>query len=890
MPDPIDPTQIPGADIDPDAIEENAATIGSLATAVRDNGSQVQLTWQGMAGVYSAPESGTLLGLMDPVSQQATASGDGIETVSGALKDFAADVRPIKAELESLRIQAESFVADIDGGVSVRELNPAWVSTNGTYGYSSSASYDGSWNGYGATSSTGNSQTVPQYHDVTKQWHEVQKYVDRNNDLIDQVNAQQVLLWEAERTCANKIRVLYGGGELHAAQSEDDELGYGLDEIPDGTDMPWGADVERTEGCGEATVKFVFKDFLWEGIAVGGVWGTIQGLGTLVLGYNPSTGGFFSGEAYGAAWGNLGMLAFAGMANGGILAPIFQSDTALQALGFDGFLPQELRDFKADADEVAVNTGKALLAWDEWADDPGTALGETVFNVGTILIPGGAAVAGVKTAGTAASVLSKMAKVADFVDPGAWAAKGALSVGSHVFSGLSDLMGRLDVSTLRIGDLGRNLDSLTLLRADSSRAAVDALVDDLGVDLAQITARVDGGVPVLEAPGVRVELPPGAFDDALGDGSSVRVGDVEAGGVADAGASVPARVSEPELVLAGGARAEGAAGTTVVDSIVDDAPPRVETTGGDGSGAGVVTREGDTAATGGAGGHGSGSGGDGAGSGHAVSDAGDGDGVKGGGHESGYGADGSASDSTQAGHHGADDTVSGQTDVPDSHSTSTPVSDVLDAGRDPMHNGVAGVPGEWERLADDAITPKDVHYGEPMSQHGHTTIPADPGTGRSGFDYLQDPSAPYGHHPDGTPLTAAEYDARYVTAQHNWDNYPPNVGAVRGTRVAYSNIEAFIRDYGSLLDRIGQPNGKYLGLRPDGIPASFESRGLPVSSLKEQVYKYQFSGFLPEGWRIEISEIAPAFGHKGGGVQLLVKDDHGVIQRVHQLEDAGVIR
>ena len=129
MPAAIDPEQIPGRDLDPEAIETNAATVTSLAGTVRDTGSQVQLSWQRMAGVYEAPESATLLGLMDPVSSQATASGDGIETVGGALTAFAADVRPIKAELDALRLEAQTFVAEISGGVSVRELNPAWVST-----------------------------------------------------------------------------------------------------------------------------------------------------------------------------------------------------------------------------------------------------------------------------------------------------------------------------------------------------------------------------------------------------------------------------------------------------------------------------------------------------------------------------------------------------------------------------------------------------------------------------------------------------------------------------------------------------------------------------------------------------------------------------------------
>lgn len=521
MPAAIDPEQIPGRDLDPEAIETNAATVTSLAGTVRDTGSQVHLWWQRMAGVYEAPESATLLGLMDPVSSQATASGDGIETVGGALTAFAADVRPIKAELDALRLEAQTFVAEISGGVSVRELNPAWVSTQG---------YQGSWNAYGAysSSSTGGTATateVSQYRTVTKEWHEVQEYVDRNNDLIARVNAQQVLLWEAERTCANAIRALYCAAPLRAATSEDDALAYGIDEIPTGTEMPWGAEVERTEGCGEATVSVVFKDFLWEGIAVGGVWGTVEGLGTLVLGYDPSTGDFFSGDAYGAAWGSLGSLALSGViAATPPLNVLFAVDDGMRQFGGDGFLPDEVAEFKDGLDETAKNTGKALIAWDKWADDPGTALGESVFNVGTILIPGGAAVAGVKTAGTAASVLSKMARFTDLIDPGAWAVNGAVRVGGHAFSGVGDLAARLDSPTfsgLDVVDLGDDLGQPAVLRADTGQTAMTALVDELGIDPDAIVARVDDGVPVLEAPGVRVELPEGAFGDAAQAGDDV---------------------------------------------------------------------------------------------------------------------------------------------------------------------------------------------------------------------------------------------------------------------------------------------------------------------------------------------------------------------------------
>lgn len=579
MPSAIDPDKIPGKDIDPDAIETNASTIKTIAGSVRDNGSNVHLKWQGMAGVYEAPESGTLLGLMQPVSSQATAAGDNLEVVAGALTQFAADVRPIKAELDSLRLQAQAFRDEIAGGVQVQEVNPAWVSTQGYYGTTSS------YAGYSpySSSSTGGSATpaadIPQYHSVTKEWHEVQEYVDRNNDLISQVNAQQVAMWEAERTCANTIRALFGGAPLHAYESEDDPLGYGLNEIPEGTEMPWGAPVERSEGCGEATAKFVFKDFLWEGVIVGGVWGTIEGLGTLVLGYNPATGDWFSGDAYGAAWGNLGLLAASGVMNSPLLGPLMWADQGMEAFGGGGFLPQEVRDFKAKADEAALNTGKALIAWDKWADDPGTALGESVFNVGTILIPGGAAVTGVKTAGTAASVLSKMARVVDLVDPASLAINGTVRLGGLGIRSLDNMIGTLD--------LGSKLDAphIEVYTATDTASAIKAL-DDWGVDMNTVTAHIDGaGNNVLEFPGGRIELPAGSFDNA---GGGVRAGD----GGADA--SVTAPVREPELVNAGGVRGE--TGPGAVNAVVDEAPVRTETGG---SGESTIVRDPETTTGGG---------------------------------------------------------------------------------------------------------------------------------------------------------------------------------------------------------------------------------------------------------------------------------------------------
>lgn len=575
MPARIDPDAIPGKDIDPDAIELNAGTVATIAGQVRDSGANVHRKWQGMAAVYSAPEAGTVLDLMSPVNSQATLVGDNLDVVSGALAAFAETVRPIKDALDQLRLDAQAFIDETNGGVSVREINPAWQSSQ----------VSGSWNAYGAATDS----DVEKYRTVTKEWHEVQEYVDRNNELISGVNAQQVALWEAERDCANKIRALYGADPLRSAQSEDDALGYGLDEIPEGTEMPWGAPVERTEGCGEATASFVFKDFLWEGIIVGGVWGTIQGLGTLTLGYNPATGEFFSGEAYGAAWGNLGLLAASGLMNSPVLAPLFWADQGMEAFGGGGFLPQEVRDFKAQADEAALNTGKALIAWDKWQDDPGTALGESVFNVGTALIPvGGAAVAGVKTASTAASVISKVAHFADMVDPASWALNGTMRLGGATIGSLDNLIGRLDLKPADV-----HLDTPQVYTAMDVESAMRAL-DEWGVDLDSVTARTDAnGNAVLEFPGGAIEMPGDAFTAGL------------RGGDGGADAAIPAPVREPELVSAGGVRGETGPGP--VNSIVDDAPVRTETGGS--AGESTVIRDPETTTGGGSSGHGDGSGG-----------------------------------------------------------------------------------------------------------------------------------------------------------------------------------------------------------------------------------------------------------------------------------------
>jgi len=57
------------------------------------------------------------------------------------------------------------------------------------------------------------------------------------------------------------------------------------------------------------------------------------------------------------------------------------------------------------------------------------------------------------------------------------------------------------------------------------------------------------------------------------------------------------------------------------------------------------------------------------------------------------------------------------------------------------------------------------------------------------------------------------------------------------TIIRYDDAQAFIRDYGPYLDQIGEADGKYFELRPDGIPATFEQRSLPVTSLDQPYHQ-----------------------------------------------------
>lgn len=208
--------------------------------------------------------------------------------------------------------------------------------------------------------------------------------------------------------------------------------------------------------------------------------------------------------------------------------------------------------------------------------------------------------------------------------------------------------------------------------------------------------------------------------------------------------------------------------------------------------------------------------------------------------------------------------------------------------QDPVHSNDTEGPG-WERLPDNF---RDPEPSEPWD------FPDDPADAEritpDVADLMQDPSAPLGRDSDGNPYTSERYAEEFNNlgpkGQH-WVNFPDNDGAVPGTRVAYSDFDQFTRDYGNQFDRIGDDKGKYFGVIEDGRPASWEERAMHVSSLRDPYSTFTVD-HLPEGWKIEVSEIASGLGQPGGGLQARIMDETGKFWPVEELLtiDDGVIR
>jgi hypothetical protein len=203
--------------------------------------------------------------------------------------------------------------------------------------------------------------------------------------------------------------------------------------------------------------------------------------------------------------------------------------------------------------------------------------------------------------------------------------------------------------------------------------------------------------------------------------------------------------------------------------------------------------------------------------------------------------------------------------------------------QDPAHSHEPAGDG-WHRLPDDPVDP---HYGEPLPRHwDFSDDPVDPSRiDRDVAKLIRDPEAPFGRDPRGYAYTEQEYAERFNkvgNAGEHWGNFPLNDGALPGTRVVYTDPQKYLTDYGPLLDRIGSNEGKYLAIMESGQGAAWEERALHVDSLREYYRAYRL-GQLPDGWRIEVSEVAPGLGQPGTSIQVRIFDGDGKVQTIEKL-------
>ncbi|MFG2619057.1 hypothetical protein ACGFXC_15750 [Streptomyces sp. NPDC048507] len=408
---PINPCTIPQFTGDLDALQQDHTAITAAAGTFRDAGSNVDSEFQGLSAFYSAPEAAQLFATTKPVKTDSDFFADQLESAAKALGEYITEARPIVAQLKTLQAKATTFNNKISGD---------------------------------------------------EHWKDDGDKIDENNDLIHDVNAAVSAFWAAERTCANKIRALYCGAPLTADDGSHgaNMYGYKGEDLNKAQDLPWGSQLEETHRWYE--VGHWVKSFVWDGLIVDGIWGTIRGLGTLV--------GVDGWDKAGQAWTGLAKLAtgLAIMSVPGMSTAFWMAD--------DKDLPGWIRDSRTAVKE----TGKALVAWDEWGKNPARAAGAVTFNVLTTVFTGGAGTAA--KAGGVAKVLSVAGKAGRLIDPITYIGKAG------------------SLAKIKIGDLFANLG-----KADGAFPKLD---DVIWKDL-----------PKADAPGVTFPHPEDTVrlpDDALG--------------------------------------------------------------------------------------------------------------------------------------------------------------------------------------------------------------------------------------------------------------------------------------------------------------------------------------------------------------------------------------
>jgi hypothetical protein len=226
-------------------------------------------------------------------------------------------------------------------------------------------------------------------------------------------------------------------------------------------------------------------------------------------------------------------------------------------------------------------------------------------------------------------------------------------------------------------------------------------------------------------------------------------------------------------------------------------------------------------------------------------------------------------------------------------------------GRKHLHSKAKAGDG-WTRAPDLADDPS---YGKPLPLWDSKCPPPlnEDRVHPSVKPHWKDRDAWYGRpKPDEKPYTYEQYAERYHrpgTGGKPNVNWPPNEGAVRDTRLLYSNAEQFVTEFGDRIDRIGFTSGEFFGLMEDPSPdpyegrtihyesVFYEARALHYVSLCKRLRTYTLNPEkFRDRWRICVMETARALGQPGGSLGLIFFDGKGKRLSARQLTRSKALR
>ncbi|MFE0688862.1 YwqJ-related putative deaminase [Streptomyces xiamenensis] len=418
----VDPSGIPEFTGNLSMLAANCMGLDAAESGIRGIGSDVHDEFQGLSSFYTAPEAEQLFATTGPARDRAAEFADDLAAVRSALWDYHEEITPIVGRLNRLRYETEQFVESIRND---------------------------------------------------DDWKKSESKVDRNNGLLTDISTTIAQFWAAERSCANRINALWGGPQWTTDDGSGGEHMYGVseEEMAQAGETPWGRAVEREYSW--YRVDQHLKSFVWDGIIVDGIWGTITGLGGLL--------GFQGWDVFKESWKGLGQLA-TGLAI--VTSP-------LNALAYSLMPDGAVKDWMDDSLDVTRETAKGLVAWDMWSEDPARAAGLTTFNVLTTVASFGAG-AGVRAAasgaGTATRITAAAARVGTVIDPMTYITRGLTTM-------------------TRFGEISSQLANLTTTRA---------------FELPDGSLRLDNGSVIpANGPFNRDVLPPGHHAVGRPDGSAL---------------------------------------------------------------------------------------------------------------------------------------------------------------------------------------------------------------------------------------------------------------------------------------------------------------------------------------------------------------------------------